>query len=81
MPILPHRDLPQSKGWKLTSDPIRTGWRAAEYDPYANSPKKLDDPDRDELRRVLLGFDGPWGGDWARLARGLLMGNELVFVD
>lgn len=41
---------------------VQRRWIAEEYNPFANKPRALEDPEREELRRVLLGFEGPWGG-------------------
>ena len=46
----------------LDTDNIQRNWRHREYDPYADKPAPLADPELEELRQVLLGFQGPWGG-------------------
>lgn len=46
----------------LDTDNIQRNWRAREYNPYAEHPAPLPDPEMEELRQVLLGFQGPWGG-------------------
>jgi hypothetical protein len=41
---------------------LQRNWIAEEYDAFHDAPAPLEDPALEELRQVLLGFEGPWGG-------------------